>query len=442
MFYSIYPHIDLTPTKPPLEPDSWWNQWHPIDVSGYVPSSATGIILYVKSARGDRRIDTCYGVRKAGTSIHGSIPPRITYKQHLWETIGVNASKQFEYYSYNLRGTWGRQYIYLAGFVENAVFFDDPITDKIGDITIQGEWVVVDCSDTVPEGATAIILTGTRHDADEVQNLWVRDRDMRWPGNVDSWHCFSLGRRMWWRGGATIVPCGSEREIQAYYHTSEALEDQDERLYITGYLTEHISRFDDQNELPRSIIGQGWQVVDLTKEPYNTPPAEGFAFFAQFAGSDSDYRSYYQGIRRAGETEDTYYPGHGGIQALAEMNAGLVEAYWNWNVGRFYYLGYALVAKGFIWVEGADFAYLDALRNKRLQTGSSTGDIGTSGYIWVDGNYLYYVGEGTVRRIEGSLTGLEGKDPGQISINYAVGGTKVCYIDSLGKERSFEGVVP
>jgi len=95
---------------------------------------------------------------------------------------------------------------------------------------------------------------------------------------------------------------------------------------------------------------------------------------------------------------------------------------------------------GYRWVEGEDWAYLDAFRTKRLTTGALTGGSGDPGYRWADGTYWYYTdSSGNVRRIEGTLTGLTGKIPGQSSVNTNQGGTKFCYIDSSGAERCFEG---
>lgn len=98
---------------------------------------------------------------------------------------------------------------------------------------------------------------------------------------------------------------------------------------------------------------------------------------------------------------------------------------------------------GFGWVEGTKWAYIDNDGLKRAQEGTLAGGSGDPGYGWADGNYWYYTEEstGNVRRIEGTLTGLEGKASGQLSVNTKapMSGTHWCYIDSSGKERSFEG---
>lgn len=65
-----------------------------------------------------------------------------------------------------------------------------------------------------------------------------------------------------------------------------------------------------------------------------------------------------------------------------------------------------------------------------------------AGYLWVEESSLTY-GDATFhkRLIEGTLTGLTGKTPGQISINTKAPmlGTHYCYIDGTGAERCFEG---
>lgn len=110
---------------------------------------------------------------------------------------------------------------------------------------------------------------------------------------------------------------------------------------------------------------------------------------------------------------------------------------WLGYAGSFY-TSSSTISVGYIWVEGNYFAFLDSGRSKKLTLGTITGVSGNAGYCWVDGNYLYYTDNtGAVRRILGTLTTLTGKTSGQISINLAQGGSKCCYIDSLGKERCF-----
>jgi len=90
------------------------------------------------------------------------------------------------------------------------------------------------------------------------------------------------------------------------------------------------------------------------------------------------------------------------------------------------------------------FRYIDADGIKRAVQSTKTGDIGNSGYLWVEGTYLHYIdANGDVWRFEGTLTGLTGKIPSQISINTKSGidGTKLCYIDDTGAERCFEGTI-
>lgn len=61
---------------------------------------------------------------------------------------------------------------------------------------------------------------------------------------------------------------------------------------------------------------------------------------------------------------------------------------------------------------------------------------------WVEGDYLHYIDASLdERRILGSTTGLGGKIAGQICVNTKspMLGTHLCYIDSSGNERCFEG---
>jgi len=97
----------------------------------------------------------------------------------------------------------------------------------------------------------------------------------------------------------------------------------------------------------------------------------------------------------------------------------------------------------YLWIEETKFAYIDASYTKRTKEGTLTGDPDGDPYqAWVYGDYQYYTDYlGKVRRILGTLTGLTGKAPYQISINTKspMLGTHYCYIDSSGNERAFEG---
>lgn len=96
---------------------------------------------------------------------------------------------------------------------------------------------------------------------------------------------------------------------------------------------------------------------------------------------------------------------------------------------------------GYIWVEGTNLAYLDDFRDKRVCEGGLDAGTGVAGYLWVEGDYLHYIdASGNERYLLGQLTGLVGKVPGQLSINIASLGIKLCYIDSSGKERDILGL--
>jgi hypothetical protein len=104
---------------------------------------------------------------------------------------------------------------------------------------------------------------------------------------------------------------------------------------------------------------------------------------------------------------------------------------------------------GYIWVEGTKFAYLDAFRTKRLKEGTLTGlDDKLPGQISINTkepmlgtDFCYVDSTGNERRIQGTLTGLSGKLAGQCSLNtiYPMYGMEFCYIDSDGNERRIYG---
>lgn len=128
-----------------------------------------------------------------------------------------------------------------------------------------------------------------------------------------------------------------------------------------------------------------------------------------------------------------YHPGYSGAWGWASL----------WTPGYGYSETYLNEGDSYIWVEGTYLAYTDAFGQKRLEQGSTTGQTATvSSEPWVEGDYIHYIDASLdERRILGSTTGLSGKVAGQISVNTKAGisGTKLCYIDSSGNERCFEG---
>jgi len=93
--------------------------------------------------------------------------------------------------------------------------------------------------------------------------------------------------------------------------------------------------------------------------------------------------------------------------------------------------------KGYIWVEGTQFAYLDSSGRKRVTEGGLPGGTGLNpGYLWIQSDYLYYIdSSGAKRRILGSTTGTSGLTPGYLWIE----GSYVHYTDADGDERRFAG---
>jgi len=101
------------------------------------------------------------------------------------------------------------------------------------------------------------------------------------------------------------------------------------------------------------------------------------------------------------------------------------------------------IGLGYIWCsnqagEETELHYIDAAGAERAIEGTTTGQTGIAGHLWVEGTYLHYIDSaGAERRQEGTAEGATGKIAGHLWIE----ATKLRYIDASGNERYIEGVL-
>jgi hypothetical protein len=123
--------------------------WQDVDVSSYIASGSTGVILHVVNIKGDT-VYQC-GIRK-----NGSTDARIGQLRrvsHSWFSIGADGSRIFE--AYVGHATYVQ--IWLVGYYDSsAVFFDNAPDKSLGST---GAWTDVDISgDTGADTAIAAIF--------------------------------------------------------------------------------------------------------------------------------------------------------------------------------------------------------------------------------------------------------------------------------------------
>ena len=121
---------------------------------------------------------------------------------------------------------------------------------------------------------------------------------------------------------------------------------------------------------------------------------------------------------------------------------GDVNTIWHQGDAYFYELDTGKYPS-YIWCsdevgEETELHYIDANGDERAIEGTTTGQTGIAGHLWVEGTYLHYIDSaGAERRQEGTAEGATGKIAGHLWIE----ATKLRYIDASGNERYIEGTV-
>lgn len=121
-----------------------YGAWVDCDVSAYVPSGATGVLLHVVDTKDDAG-KAWMNFRKNG-STDDRTDYGLYYYGHTWRAVGVDSNRIFEYYHLDTSGGTIGSYkkLYLIGyFGDEAVFFDNGI-DKSTATT--GSFVDIDIS--------------------------------------------------------------------------------------------------------------------------------------------------------------------------------------------------------------------------------------------------------------------------------------------------------
>jgi hypothetical protein len=123
--------------------------WQDVDVSSYIPSGSTGVLLHLVNIRGDTNY-VC-GLRKNGST--DARTPTLRRNSHSWGCIGVDSNRIFEAYI----GYAGRVQVWLVGYFDSsAVFFDNAVDKSLGST---GAWTDVDISgDTGADTAIGAIF--------------------------------------------------------------------------------------------------------------------------------------------------------------------------------------------------------------------------------------------------------------------------------------------
>jgi hypothetical protein len=260
-FYYIEPAVNVTPGTA--------GSWQDVDVSGYLPAGATGVILHydMTGAGADQAI----GFRK-----NGSADNRIQYNEveiHTWAMIGVDGSRIFEVYV----GSTAVD-VWLAGYATDGVTFFDNSHDKT--LTASATWQDIDISgDTGSDTAIGVILEVS-------QGLTATTWGVRKNGSSDA-RTGAYARLHKW---AVIGVDGSEI-FEGY-----ASDYTDITFHVIGYVTSGAYFF--TNGVDKTPGAGSWTDTDITADTVGSDIANGVFIEVYHTASGQQY-----GLRQNGSAE-------------------------------------------------------------------------------------------------------------------------------------------
>jgi hypothetical protein len=248
--------------------------WTDVDVSEYVPTGATGVILHLNNRASVPARD--YAFRKKGSTDDLS-DKEIAPTSHLWAMVGIDENRVFQAYlqDNNQMDVW------LVGFTATGVvFFDNAYLKSIGG---NDAWLDVDLSAELPGDAIGVIIDcvntnltinsgyGFRKDGSTTAKVF--------PGTPGKGHSF------------VIVGCSGAQVIEAY----TSVEFANLQIRIVGYVTQ--GAVFPTNPTEYTLSGAGaWEDLDASAQA----PSALMLFFHIFSSAAS--RDY--GLRKNGSGEE------------------------------------------------------------------------------------------------------------------------------------------
>jgi len=294
IFYPIDP-VEVTPGTA--------SAWTDVDVSSYVPSGATGVILHI--------VNNSATTYEASVRKNGSTDDRhrdISYNSHQWTMIGVDANRVFEAYVENTTSID----IYLVGYTMSGVTFKTNADDK--SLGTAGSWQDVDCSTEAPSAIGLIweVYTGG-------YNL---DFGLRKNGSSDDRYV----RPVYPSWAGAIIGCDTSQVCEG------KIESTDVDFYLLGYVTDGATFNTNATDVSLTTTG-AW--TDLSALPSGANM--GFIEVIDASIGQLDY-----GLRKNGSSEDIYQMVYAHTWGIVECDAsqiieGKIE---NTNVD-FFVVGYS-----------------------------------------------------------------------------------------------------
>jgi len=255
-FYPITP-VEVTPTTA--------GSWQAVDVSGSVPSGATGVILHCVNT--SLTYALAFGLRKNGSTDNRHSD--LSASAHQWAVIGVDANRVFEAYI----GSTTDIDIYLVGYTMSGVTFFTNAYDK--SLSATGAWTDITCNTEAPS-AIGLIFEGYATNGYNVGFRKNGSSDNRTQVNY---------RRLW-----AMIGCDASQVCEGYISNTAY------DFFLVGYITDGATFNTNATDVSLSSTGS-W--LDLAALPAN-------ANMGFIEVNDATSGGYYYGLRKNGSSENIY----------------------------------------------------------------------------------------------------------------------------------------
>lgn len=243
--------------------------WQDIDMTGYVPASATGVVVHLYATA---------GAKDAGVRINGSASTlKYDLERHGWAMVGIDGSDIFEVYLQD-----ATVHCLVVGFT-GADFTYKAAPDDISIVALAA-WTDIDCSVEAP-GATGIIVCIINVD------IAAKHWGLRMNGSGDNRFDDTVPSGISW----AFIGCDSSQIIEGY------IEDADVHFYVMGYTTSTDVVFN-TNADDISLGGAAaWTDIDCSSL---VDASATHVIIEVISAAGGSY-----GLRCNGHAEDLYYAG-------------------------------------------------------------------------------------------------------------------------------------
>jgi hypothetical protein len=251
-------HADVTPSS---------TGWQDVDVSSWVPASATGVILQAVNTGGSP-VDFLVR-KKVASSPDAYVNEEIEANAHAWPMVGVDSNRVFQAYTEDSTSVQ----IYLIGYTGSGVTFFDNRLDVTPAST--GSWLDVDISSaTGSDTAIAAIVGVFGLDGGASTSFGMRKNGVAVP---DDRYATVDGDHQTW--GIVGVDGSEVFENRTQNITSQ-------KSYVYGYATSGIVMFDNAVDHSTATAGS-YQDVDITSNLQGWDDANGAIPHLYFDTGDS-----------------------------------------------------------------------------------------------------------------------------------------------------------